>query len=114
MEKISTIMQIIFWAIVAVGMWVAVLYLAFQHSALPLYEAILHWLEFGYWEIDTFATRYGVVANSSWVGWNKIVMFFGNIPTWWPSLILIGYLALWAFGPIGHVKILLESLREKI
>ena len=57
-----------------------------------MYRAALNWLEFGIWEIDTFASVYGVVpTSSSWVGVNKLIGFVGGIATWWPSLIAIGY-----------------------
>ena len=93
-------------------MWADLAYLALFYVLSPLYHAIVQWLEFGFWPIETFGSFYGLSANSSWVGWNKIISFFASIPTWWPTLLVIFYGFLLTLGPLAQFSYLRDSLTE--
>lgn len=91
MQKIYNILELLYWLFLTFLVWGWLLIWTIQLGLQPLYRAALNWLEFGIWEIDTFASVYGLVPTSSWVGVNKLISFVGGIATWWPSLIAIGY-----------------------
>jgi len=112
MEKISTVLQIIFWAALGVVLEAFVVWYAIKISITPLYEAVVYWLEYGVWQVETFGSI-GVVNTSSWVGLNKILSFFANIPTWWPYLIGYGILGLivYSFTFLQALE-LYQSLKE--
>ena len=111
--KLSTILQIIFWS--ALGLVGAVFVtISFWVSSIdPLLEAILRWLEFGVWEVKTFASA-NIIRETSWVGVNKILSFFGSIPTWWPFLIANIYLGILVYGfTFGQAFDLYRELKEE-
>ena len=87
MEKISTVLQIVFWVALGAFFYVLLITSAFTYSILPLYQAIVYWLEFGIWQVETFESS-GIISNSTWVGLNKVLSFFGSFATWWPILIV--------------------------
>ena len=111
--KLSAILQIIFWA--ALGLVLSVFYIwhALTYSIKPLLQAILHWLKFGVWEVQTFASA-NIIRETSWIGLDKILSIFGSIPTWWPLLIiyiLLGYI-LYGFT-FGQAIALYNELKEE-
>ena len=112
MEKVSTILQMIFWLAIQLCIWIGLAYLALFYVLSPVYHAIVQWLEFGFWQIETFGSFYGLSTNSSWVGWSKIVSFFAEIPTWWPTLLVLMYGFVVTLGPWEQFLYLRVSLTE--
>lgn len=113
MWKLSTILEIIFWT--ALGVVILAFYIphAYSLSIAPLLHAIVYWFKFGVWEVETLASA-NIIRETSWIGLNKILFFFGGIPTWLVFSIVYGFFGLFIYGfTFGKAAESYRELKEK-